>query len=228
MMMRLLLRLIAWAAPPADREWIVGDTLEELDHLEAAHGAAEGRRWLRREAWRALRQAAGHRLGTRPRWPAGTVAGVRQELRLRVFRSSPAIAAAVVASVALGVGANSAVYSLFDQFLWRPLPVPEPHRLVNLRSPGRRWGSVSSDRTGGVDSVFSYPLFRDIQREARLLSGVAGHRSSFANIGPPGDAVPGEALFVSGSYFPVLGLEAACGRLLGGGTTAPAPARSLS
>ena len=219
-MKRLLLRLIAWAAPAADREWIAGDTLEELGHLEATRGAAAARRWLRGEAWRVLRLAIGCRL----RGLAVLAAGLRRapglgpegspRRALRVLRSSPAIAAAVVASVALGVGANAAIYSLFDQFLWRPLPVPEPHRLVNVRSPGERRGSVSTDEAGGSDFVFSHPLFRDIERGAHLLSGVAGHRAAFVNIGFQGEAVPGTAVFVSGGYFPVLGLHAGHGRLL--------------
>ena len=121
---------------------------------------------------------------------------------------------AVVASVALGVGANSAIYSLIHQLLRRPLPVPEPERLVNLRSPGYRGGSTSTDQVGSTDSVFSYPLFRDLEREARLLS-VAGHRSYLLSAAHRGEPIPVPGLFVSGGYFPVLQLEPAHGRLLG-------------
>src|SRR5262245_31033917 len=83
---------------------------------------------------------------------------------LRSLARTPVVTIVAVLSMALGIGANVAIFSLFNQALLRPLPVPEPGRLVNLVSPGVRSGSVSCGGAGNCDSVFSYPMFRDLER----------------------------------------------------------------
>ena len=83
------------------------------------------------------------------------------------FRSllkTPIVTAIAVLSVALGIGANVAIFSIFNQTLLRPLPVQEPDRLVNFVSPGPRNGSSSCGQSGSCDGVFSYPMFRDLER----------------------------------------------------------------
>ena len=60
-------------------------------------------------------------------------------------------------------GQQRAIFSLFEQFLLRPLPVQKPERLVNLAVPGPKPGSTSCGNAGGCDEVFSYPMFRDLE-----------------------------------------------------------------
>lgn len=146
-------------------------------------------------------------------------------LNLRLaFRSlvkAPVVSAVAILSLALGIGANAAIFSLFEQMLLRPVPVAEPDRLVNLLSPGPKPGSQSTTYIGGMDSVFSYPMYLDMQRAAapggvadRALAGVAAHRNFGANLAFEGSTVSAGGLLVSGNYFPLLGLRPAAGRLI--------------
>ena len=85
-------------------------------------------------------------------------------LALRTLFKTPFVTLVAILSLALGIGANSAIFSLFDQMLLRPLPVPQPGELVNFRSPGPKPGSQSCSQAGSCDEVFSYPMFRDLER----------------------------------------------------------------
>jgi hypothetical protein len=120
-----------------------------------------------------------------------------------------------IVSLALGIGANAAIFSLFEQLLLRPLPVDHPERLVNLAAPGPKPGSQSMNQAGNSDSVFSYPMFRDLQRRQTSFTDIAAHRQFDANLAYRGRTLSGEGMLVSGSYFPVLGVQPALGRLLG-------------
>src|SRR5687768_15028120 len=134
---------------------------------------------------------------------------------IRSLLKTPIVTAIAVLSVALGIGANVAIFSIFNQTLLRPLPVHEPDRLVNFVSPGPRNGSQSCGTAGSCDAVFSYRLFRDVERVQTSFTGIAGHRDFGANISYAGSSEGGDGALVSGSYFPVLGLAPAVGRLLG-------------
>ena len=83
---------------------------------------------------------------------------------LRTLFQSPFVTIVAIMSLALGIGANAAIFSLFNQMLLRPLPVPEPDRLVNLAAPGPKPGSKTCGIAGDCDDVFSYPMFRDLER----------------------------------------------------------------
>ena len=135
-------------------------------------------------------------------------------LALRTLFKTPFVTLVAILSLSLGIGANSAIFSLFDQMLLRPLPVPAAGALVNLGAPGPKPGNQSCSNAGSCDDVFSYPMFRDLQRVQASFTGVAGHRDFGANIGYQGHTLSGQGLLVSGSYFPVLGLNPALGRLL--------------
>ncbi|HMU61175.1 MAG TPA: ABC transporter permease [Gemmatimonadales bacterium] len=136
-------------------------------------------------------------------------------LALRHLLKSPFVTGVAVASLALGIGANTAIFSLVDQMLLRPLPVVEPGRLVNFKAPGPNPGSQSCSQIGECDEVFSYPMFLDLQREQQVFTDIAAHVSFGANLSAQGQTLSGEGLLVSGSYFPVLGLVPALGRLIG-------------
>lgn len=142
----------------------------------------------------------------------------------RSLSRAPGFTAAAILTLALGIGVNVATFSLFQQILLRPLPVAEPDRLVNLSSPGPKLDpqagisgalpSVSGDR----DSLFSYPMFRDLEREQDPFVGIAAYRIvRDASLATGERARRDSAMFVSGSYFPLLGVEPALGRLLGPG-----------
>ena len=117
-------------------------------------------------------------------------------------------------SLALGIGANASIFSLFHEILLRDLLVRGPDRLVNLSSPGPKQGSTSCGDIGDCDSVFSYPMFRDLERQQNVFTGIAAHVFFSANLAYDGQTESGRGLVVSGSYFPVLGLQPALGRLL--------------
>ena len=136
---------------------------------------------------------------------------------LRALARTPFVSAVAILSLALGIGANAAIYSIFDEILLRPLPVHEPDRLVNLEAPGPKHGSQSCNQAGGCEVVFSYPMFRDLQAAGGPLQGLAAHRLFGANLAHATRTVNGTGVLVSGSYFPVLGLQPARGRLLGPG-----------
>jgi len=134
---------------------------------------------------------------------------------LRTLFRTPFVTAVAVLSLALGIGANAAIFSLFDQLLLRPLPVPEPERLVSLGAPGPKPGSQSCNQAGDCDEVFSYPMFKDLERGQTVLTGLAAHRGFGANLSFKGEPLTGEGMFVSGSYFNTLRLSPELGRLLG-------------
>ena len=138
----------------------------------------------------------------------------RLQIAFRGLWKNPLITVSAIISIALGIGASTAMFTFYDEFLLRRLPVPEPERLVNFSSPGPNPGSQSADLAGGVDDVFSYPMFRDLEKIPGIFSGIAAHRLFSANIATPSGTSNEPILFVSGSYFPVLGIKPALGRFL--------------
>jgi predicted permease len=136
-------------------------------------------------------------------------------LAARMLLKAPFVSAVAVVSLALGIGANAAIFSVFEQVLLRRLPVRESDRLVNLASPGPRQGSTSTnDAGGGGARVFSYPMFRDLEKAQTVFTGLAAHRALSVSLGVHNEPMVAQGAVVSGSYFPVLGLTAAKGRLL--------------
>ena len=138
---------------------------------------------------------------------------------LRTLSRQKTFTTVTVLTLALGIGVNVAILSLTEQVLLRPLPVPEPDRLVSLISPGTKTVSMATSvypgerpsLSGGPDTVFSYPMFRDLERAQEPFTGLAAH--TFFEYSDRARLATG--VFVSGSYFQVLGLQAAIGRLLG-------------
>src|SRR5207247_7838375 len=108
------------------------------------------------------------------------------KLAFRTLFKTPFVAVVAILSLALGIGANAAIYSLFHQMLLRPLPVVQPDRLVNFAAPGPQNGSNSCNQAGDCDEVFSYPMFRDLEKANTTFSGIAGHFLFGANLAMAG------------------------------------------
>src|SRR5687767_10849998 len=86
---------------------------------------------------------------------------------VRNLRTTPFVNAVAILSLALGIGANAAIYSLFEQILLRPLPVAAPHELVTLNLPGPIQGNDSCNQSGcGNGIIWSYPMLRDVERRS--------------------------------------------------------------
>jgi predicted permease len=126
---------------------------------------------------------------------------------VRTLRKAPLFASVAVFSLALGIGANTAIFTLIDQLILQLLPVRNPEELVLLSSRGGHYGSNS----GG--NALSYPMYQDIRDRNQVFSGIFCKFGSNLSIGFEGrtELVAGE--LVSGNYFPVLGVGAALGRV---------------
>ena len=142
-----------------------------------------------------------------------------RDLRLafRTLFKTPFVTVIAILSLALGIGANAAIFSLFDEMLLRPLPAADPQALINLGAPGVKPGSQTCNQAGDCDAVFSYPMYRDLERAQTGLAGLAAHRIFGSNVAFEGQTLNGEGMLVSGSYFPTLGVRPALGRLFGPG-----------
>lgn len=129
----------------------------------------------------------------------------------RSFRRSPSFTITAVLSLALGVGATTAIYSLVDQVVLRALPVREPGRLVLID-----WKGDQAANGFGSWNLMSYPICRDLQQQDRFFDGVFCRAATTVNLSVGGEPTPTAAEIVSGSYFSVLGVNPALGRLIDG------------
>src|SRR6266700_8094308 len=136
------------------------------------------------------------------------------KLAFRMLFKTPLVTAVAILSLALGIGANAAIYSLFDQLLLESLPVAHPSQLVSLSAPGPKPGSQSCNQAGECDDVFSYPMFRDLEAGQTGLAGLAAHRTFGTNVVYNHQALTSQGMYVSGSYFPLLGIHPVICRLL--------------
>lgn len=125
---------------------------------------------------------------------------------LRTLRKSPVFTVVAVASLALGIGANTAIFTLLDQVLLRLLPVRDPQQLVLLTMRGFHYGS----NWGG--NAISYPMYRDFSHHNSVFSGMFCRFPYYMGLSFEGHTERVEGELVSGTYFPVLGVGAALGR----------------
>ncbi len=137
------------------------------------------------------------------------------KLAVRTLIRTPFVTGVAIASLALGIGANTAIFSLIQRLLLRSLPVNQPSQLVNIHAQGPNPGSQSCSQAGGCAVIFSYPMYRDLEKDQTALAGIAAHRTIGADLSFRNKTVSGDGMLVSGSYFTVLGLRPALGRLLG-------------
>ena len=133
------------------------------------------------------------------------------DLRLaaRSLARAPLFTFVAVVSIALGIGANTAVFTLLDQVALRPLPIQRPAELVQIHARGEEnYGGASGNGT-----ELSWPMFRDFQDKAAGFAGVVGRVSTSMHVGHQAVSERTEGDLVSGNFFEVLGLAPALGRL---------------
>jgi putative ABC transport system permease protein len=140
--------------------------------------------------------------------------GLLQDLRyaLRQFGRTPGFTVVAVITLALGIGANAAIFSLVDQVLLRHLPVDEPEHLVMLKYTGSDTGHTSS-YGGDVQQYFSYPMYRDLRDQNRVFSGMLTMFPTQVGVQWRNTPSLANSELVSGNYFSLLGVKPALGRL---------------
>ena len=127
----------------------------------------------------------------------------------RLLRRSPVFAATAVLSIALGISASAAVFSLIDQVLLRRLPVSEPGRLAYFN-----WKGNTLSSGYGYAYLNSYPLCRELQEQRHVFDGVVCRHPNTVSLSTGQQAQQVRAEIVSGSYFTVLGVQPRLGRLI--------------
>src|ERR1700674_4531886 len=139
---------------------------------------------------------------------------VWQDVRygLRMLAKNPGFTFIAILTLALGIGANTAIFSLLNQVLLRRLPVRNPGELVVLKSPGPKRGHVWSD--GDDSEIFSYPLYKGLAKNTAVFDGVMARFEFAASIASHGQTDRGSGELVTGNYFEVLGVRPALGRVL--------------
>jgi predicted permease len=123
---------------------------------------------------------------------------------LRTLRRNPGFAATAILSLALGIGANTAIFSLIDALMLRWLPVHDPQQLVE----------IMIFQNGKRSDSFSYPVVRALADQKQIFSGLCGFSGATFNVGPRDAVERTPGAWVSGEYYETLGLQPAMGRLL--------------
>src|SRR6201982_435875 len=131
---------------------------------------------------------------------------------LRMLAKNPGFTAIAILTLALGIGANTAIFSLLNQVLLRRLPVENPQELVVLKSPGPKHGHVWSD--GDDSEIFSYPLYKGLSKNTSVFNGVIACYQFSASLADHGRTDRAYGELVSGNYFQTLGVRASLGRPL--------------
>ncbi len=130
----------------------------------------------------------------------------------RQLRKSPGFAITAVVTLALGIGATTAIFTMFDQVLLRMLPVERPNELVRLDWHGSFSGSMSAFG-GEIGNYYSYPMYKDLRDRNQVFSGMLAAMRTSAGVSWHNQAEDQLTEIVSGNYFQVLGLRPALGRL---------------
>jgi len=134
---------------------------------------------------------------------------------LRQLKKSPGFALTAILTLALGIGANTAIFSLLDQALLRSMPVRDPHQLVLLEAtPYEIWNGSTSINGGDEKAYFSYPMYKDLRDQNKAFDGLIAMVQAQAGVEWKQQSALVNAELVSGNYFDVLGVQPAVGRLL--------------
>jgi hypothetical protein len=138
---------------------------------------------------------------------------IAQDLRFafRTLAKSPGFTLVVALTLALGIGANTAIFSLLDQVLLRLVPVKNPEELVILDAPGPFSGSTHNNSRSLTP--ISHAMFEALREGNSVFDGVLAHSAAAVHLTSDGETERVAGDLVSGTYFPVLGLAPAAGRL---------------
>jgi predicted permease len=201
-----------WRRQRRDQE--LASELEEYITRETEDGVARG---MSTEAARvAARRKLGNVTAVREQvWevhPMTTIEGIWKDVAyaVRQLRLSPTFTAAAIVSLALGIGANTAVFQLLDAVTLRPLPVPDAQELVQLEVVDPHAGR--SGRQTGRNRQVSNPVWERLRDRQEAFSGMFAFGDTRFNLAPRGEVRYVEGLWVSGSFFPGLGVKPALGR----------------
>ncbi|HEX8810896.1 MAG TPA: ABC transporter permease, partial [Terracidiphilus sp.] len=130
---------------------------------------------------------------------------------LRMLSKSPGFTAIAVITLALGIGANTAIFSLMNQVLLRELPIKNPDQLEILRAPGPMSGHISTD--GDSTESFSYPMYKGLRDTNSVFSGILARYGFAASVASHGQTDRATGEVVTGNYFEVLGVQPKIGRV---------------
>ncbi|HET7746429.1 MAG TPA: ABC transporter permease, partial [Vicinamibacteria bacterium] len=133
------------------------------------------------------------------------------KVALRTFAKNPGFSAVVVLTLALGIGANTAIFTLMDQVLLRALPVKRADRMVVIDAPGP-FSGMSSQQSGSVRPL-SHLMFERLRDANDVFDGMLGHYAVSMHVTVEGQTESADGDLVTGGYFDTLGLEPAVGRL---------------
>src|ERR1700721_4558347 len=136
-----------------------------------------------------------------------------QDLRhaLRMLAKSPGFTVVAILTLALGIGANAAIFSVTDQVLLRLLPVQNPEELVVLHAPGPQPGRNWSD--GDRGAAWSYPMYKALRDHNQVFSGLLARFPIQASVSGQGNTELANGELVTGNYFETLGVSQALGRV---------------
>ncbi|HXT30336.1 MAG TPA: ABC transporter permease [Vicinamibacterales bacterium] len=199
----LLMRLARLSVPRGDREWMAGDLEEEWRRVRAAEGRVAAIRWLLAETGRNVR----HTLSLERPQSKGRLftRNLGQDFRyaLRLFRRAPAFTATVLVTLALGIGANTAIFSVVDALLFKPLPYPHAERLYAV--------TLANDTLLGMQ-YWPYPKYAAFARTQDAFDLTAAYARTELVVDTGREPLRVRAEVVSSSYFPLFGLTPAIGR----------------
>ncbi len=139
----------------------------------------------------------------------------RIRFALRTLAKSPLLSLVVILSLGLGIGVNTAIFSLLHEVVLSSLPIPHPEQIVLLTSPGDlKHGRTSNGDSGSMDYVFNWRTFRELEKHTGTAT-VAAFCTMPSNIAFSRQTVRGEMMLVSGAYFSTLGIQPFNGQLIG-------------
>jgi hypothetical protein len=134
---------------------------------------------------------------------------IAQDLRFafRSFGKAPGFTAIAILSLALGIGANTAIFSLVDQLILKLLPIRDPQAVVLLTAKGRHYGGNNGR------NALSYPMYQDLREQNKVFAGMMCRYSMNMTVGALSQVEVVNGELVSGNYFPMLGIGPAAGRV---------------
>ncbi|MEJ2206753.1 MAG: ADOP family duplicated permease [Gemmatimonadota bacterium] len=207
---RLAEALLGLILSPHDRAHALGDLHEEYGSLHRAAGRGAANRWY----WSQVLRALGPSLGRRLRSPVSTLSRLAEQSRLafRALRRRPGLVVTGVTTLALGIGAATAIFSVADAVLLRPLPYPEGDRLVTIWDTYDDWRGHEV-LSGYWDRIpLSWPELIDLRERQTSFEEIAAYGTASAALTGAGD--PEEVLvgYASATLFPLLGAPLHLGR----------------